>query len=148
MFWRRGEHFINARNLKALAVYQNKNIEGQQVVVWKRDNNWNMRWRVNYLDHKNYRKERGSGYDKTYGFHINRLFYFRSRLPMKRVAEAYSSYVQLKKWKRNRMRYQTWKFDRVSNTIKSDYTRTYSMSIQSSGNGTYWGLATTNSRWW
>jgi hypothetical protein len=67
---------------------------------------------------------------------------------MKRVAEAYSSYVQLKKWKRNRMRYQTWKFDRVSNTIKSDYTRTYSMSIQSSGNGTYWGLATTNSRWW
>ena len=102
MWGRRGEHFINARNNKALAVYQNKNIEGQQVVVWKRDNNWNMRWRVNYLDHKNYRKERSSGYDKSYGFYINRLMYFRSRLPMKRVAEAVSSYVRLRRWNRSR----------------------------------------------
>jgi hypothetical protein len=74
--------------------------------------------------------------------------YFRSRMPMQRVAEAVSSYVRLRRYTAGRKRQQTWKFDRVSNTIKSDYTRSYSMSIQSNGNGSYLMLATTNSRWW
>jgi hypothetical protein len=143
---RRGEHIMNFINKKTLTVFQNKNVEGQQVVVWKKTNNWNARWRVVYTD--NSKKERSSGYDREYGFYINRLFYFRSRLPFWRVVAAYSTYTQLKRYNASRKRYQTWKFDRVSNTIKSDYTRSYSMNIQSNGNGTYWMLATTNSRWW
>jgi hypothetical protein len=46
-----GEHFLNfVQTNKALDVYQNKDVEGQQVIVWKRHNGWNQRWRVIYTD--------------------------------------------------------------------------------------------------
>jgi hypothetical protein len=91
MWWRKGAYITNFRNKKVFSVQDGKNIEGQYVYVMKRNNGRHQRWNIVYKDKA--KKERTSGYDKEYGFHINRLFYFRSRLPMKRVAEAYSSYV-------------------------------------------------------
>jgi hypothetical protein len=132
---RRGEHFLNFINKKALTVDQNKDLEGQKVIVWKKHNGWNQRWRLVYVDSA--KKERSKGYDSEYGFYINRLMYFRSRMPMQRIAEAVSSYVRLRRYTASRKRQQTWKFDRTSNTIKSDYTRSYSMYIQSNGAGSY-----------
>jgi hypothetical protein len=96
MFFWRGQHFINFRNKKALDVYQNKDIEGQKVIVWKRHNGWNQRWRVVYV--KNAKKERTSGFDKEYGFYIMRPFYFRSRLPMQRVMELVPWYARLRRY--------------------------------------------------
>jgi hypothetical protein len=99
---RRGEHFLNFINKKALTVDQNKDVEGQKVIVWKKHNGWNQRWRVVYVDSA--KKERTKGYDSEYGFYINRLMYFRSRMPMQRVAEAVSSYVRLRRYTASRKR--------------------------------------------
>jgi hypothetical protein len=66
----------------------------------------NQRWRIAYV-HK-HTKERTSGFDKEYGFYINRPFYFRSRLPMWRVAENVSNYLRLKRYVQGRKRQQTF----------------------------------------
>jgi hypothetical protein len=79
-----------------------KDVEGQRVFVHKRNNGTHQRWNIVYKDSN--KKERTSGYDKEYGFYINRPFYFRSRLPMKRVAESASTYVRLRKWNKSRIR--------------------------------------------
>jgi hypothetical protein len=40
--------------------------------------------------------------DNEFGFYRNRPFYFRSRLPMKRVAELVSArYIRLKRYRKN-----------------------------------------------
>jgi hypothetical protein len=60
---------------------------------------------------------------------MNRPFYFRSRMPMRRVAELVGSDIRLRRWNNGRKRQQTFKFDPVSKTIKSEYTKSYSLEI-------------------
>jgi hypothetical protein len=94
------------QNHKALDVYQGKDVEGQQVIAWKRHNGLNQRWRIVYVDKAT--KERSKGYDKEYGFYINRAFYFRSRMPMWRVADNVSNYLRLRRYVQSRRKYQTF----------------------------------------
>jgi hypothetical protein len=135
-------------NKKAVDVYQNKDIEGQKVIVWRKHNGWNQRWRVIYLDGKNYKKERTTGFDKEYGFYINRPFYFRSRLPMQRIVELVPWDCRLRRYYTGRRNQQTWRFDRKSNTIANQNWKNYSIDITSNGNGTNLRVQGTNSRWW
>jgi hypothetical protein len=67
---------------------------------------------------------------------------------MWRVAENVSNYLRLRRFNNGRRRQQTWKFDRVSNTIKSEYTKSYSIYMASNNSDTYLRITTTNSRWW
>jgi hypothetical protein len=60
----------------ALDVYQGKDVEAQKVIVWKKHNGANQRWRVVYVDKS--KKEATSGFSKEWGFYINRPLYFRS----------------------------------------------------------------------
>jgi hypothetical protein len=80
--------------------------------------------------------------------YINRLFYLRSRLPMRRVAETVSTNVRLRRYNAGRARQQTFKFDVTSKTIKSDYYRSYSLNIPNNGRNNQLTVTTTNSRWW
>jgi hypothetical protein len=89
-------------NKKAVDVYQNKDIEGQKVIVWKKHNGWNQRWRVIYLDGKNFKKERTTGFDKDHGLYIMRPFFFRSRMPMRRVIELVPWYARLRRYYQGR----------------------------------------------
>jgi hypothetical protein len=42
------------------------------------------------------------GFNKEFGFHINRPFYIQSRMPMQRIAECIgASNVTLKNWRKN-----------------------------------------------
>jgi hypothetical protein len=124
----------------------NKDTEGQNVHMWKRHGGANHRWRVVYVDQAG--KEKTKGYDTDFGFHIGRAFYIRSRMPMKRVAEAVSTNIRLRRAHRGRTRQQTFTFDKVSKTIKSEYYRSYSLDITSNGRSNNLRLTTTNSRWW
>jgi hypothetical protein len=46
--------------------------------------------------------EQTKGMSNEWGFHINRPFYLRSRLPMKRIAECHgANNVWLKRWRKN-----------------------------------------------
>jgi hypothetical protein len=127
-------------------VSANKDREGQNVHIWKRHGGANQRWRVVYADEES--KEKVKGKNSTYGFYINRPFYFRSRLPMKRVAECVSTNIKLRRWNNGRKRQQTFKFDQVSKTIKSQYYTSYSLDITSNGRSANLRVTTTNSRWW
>jgi hypothetical protein len=99
-----------------------------------------------YLDKST--KERTSGFDKEHGLYINRPFYFRSRLPMQRVIELVPWYARIRRYYQGRRNQQTWRFDRVTNTIRNMNWTNYCLSIQSNGNGSYLIAQGINSRWW
>jgi hypothetical protein len=69
-------------------------------------------------------------------------------MPMKRVVEAVGNNIALRRWVGGRKRQQTWKFDQVSKTIKSQYRTNYSIDIAGNGSSTNLRVTTTNSRWW
>jgi hypothetical protein len=75
---------VNPTNNKVLDVQYAKDDEGQAVIVNNRNgnnsNNANQRWKIIYVDKA--QKLRTKGFNKEFGFHINRPFYIRSRMPM------------------------------------------------------------------
>ena len=106
----------------------------------------NQKWQVVYVDQAD--KDRTKGMNDEFGFHINRPFYMRSRLPFQRVAECHgANNVWLKRWRKN-VAAQQWFFDEVSKTIKNNYWKSHSLDIQSNGGSTNIRCTTTNSRWW
>jgi hypothetical protein len=99
-----GENFVNPTNNKVIEVRDRKDEEGQAIIVNSRNgdkrNNANQRWKIIYLDKAD--KIRTKGFNKEFGFHINRPFYIRSRMPMQRVAECHgANNVWLKRWRKN-----------------------------------------------
>jgi hypothetical protein len=83
-----------------LDVSGGKDEEGQKVITWKQHNGNNQKWNVLYVDEA--KPVATKGFNKEYGFHINRPFYIQSRLPFQRVAECVgANNVQLKKWRNN-----------------------------------------------
>ena len=110
-------------------------------MVYGRHNGANQRWKVLYTD--KVAKEATKGMDKDFGFQINKPFYIKSKMPMGRVMEAIgANNVTLKKWRAN-VKGQQFFFDRVSNTIKSQQWKNY--SLNKSGNSLT--VKTTNSKW-
>jgi hypothetical protein len=107
----------------------------------------NQRWKVVYVDAAD--KVETEGLNNEFGLYVNRPFYIRSRLPMKRIAECQgASNVFLKRWRKN-VAAQQWVFDPVRKVIRSNYWKNYIMQIP--GNGAQNELrmtATINSRWW
>jgi hypothetical protein len=67
---------------------------------------------------------------------------------MKRIAEVVGTDVRLRSYQASKVKQQTFKFDQVSKTIKSEWRTTYSLDIQNSGRSTNLRVTTTNSRWW
>jgi len=138
--------FINWSNSKVLDVTGAKDEEGHAVGVYGNNGGKHQKWRVLYLDQAD--KLRSKGFNKDFGFHINRPFYLRSRLPMKRIAECHgANNVWLKRWRKN-VAAQQWYFDEVSKTIKNNYWKSHSLDIQGNGGSANVRCTTTNSRWW
>jgi hypothetical protein len=75
---------VNPNNNKVLEVTSRKDEEGVALIMSNRNgnkaNNANQRWKIVYLDKAD--KLRTKGFNKEFGFHINRPFYLRSRMPM------------------------------------------------------------------
>jgi len=103
------EHFLNFQDGRALDVHGGKDEEGRNVIVWKRHNGANQRWKVIHLDKA--KKAPTEGYNEEFGFHINRPFYFVSRLPMRRVVEMIgATHIQIKRYVKGRAA-QQFRFD-------------------------------------
>jgi len=95
---------VNPNNNYVVEVDGSKDEEGQKVTVNKRNGNdkrnTNQRWKIVYVDQA--QKLRTKGFNKEFGFHINRPFYLRSRMPMQRIAECHgANNVWLKRWRKN-----------------------------------------------
>jgi len=115
-------------------------IFGYDLVFW-------YKWKIVYLDKAE--EAQSKGLHEDFGFHIGRPFYFRSRLPMKRVVECLGdSNLVLKRWRKNTPS-QTFFFDGVSKTIRSNHWKNYAMEIQSNGGSTNMRMTSgITSRWW
>jgi hypothetical protein len=117
IFLYEGSHFCNIRDHRCLEVTGNKDVEGQKVLVAKRQDAANQRWKIVYLDKAD--KEQTKGLNKEYGMHIDRPFYLVSRLPMRRVVENVgANNVVLKRYVKGRSAQQFF-FDQTSKTIRS-----------------------------
>jgi hypothetical protein len=139
--------FVNWTNKKALDVSGGKDAEGQAVIVYGNHGKVNQQWSIVYMDtFEGIDKE---GMNEDFGFEVNRPFYIRSRLPMKRVAEMVgASNIVLKRYVKGRNA-QQFVFDPVSKTIRSNHWKNYCIEIQ--GNGGNQNLRATSgisSRWW
>jgi hypothetical protein len=132
---------------RALDVFQGKDAEHQKVVVYKRHGGRNQKWKIQYLDQQTTQVTKGLVGD--FGFHANRPFYFRSRMPMQRVMECIgASNMTLRRWRKNTLAQQFY-FDPVSKTIRSQQWKNYAMEIQSNGgSANLRATSTINSRWW
>ena len=120
IFKYQNKQFLNAQNGKALDVSGGKDIEGQQVIVWKRHNGQNQKWNVVYLDTIKEEKIGNKGFDKDAGLYINRPFYIVTRMPSKRVVESMSGNVlRLKQWSRNRKNQQQFFYSSEDRSIRS-----------------------------
>lgn len=82
-----GQNIMNVQNSKVLDVRANKDKEAQEIIVWKRHNGLNQRWKILYLDQKE--EEPTKGLDTDSGLYRNRPFKIQTRLPSKRVITAH-----------------------------------------------------------
>jgi hypothetical protein len=134
-------------NNKYLDVSGSKDVEGQSVGVWGRSGGANQRWRIVYLDkHDGFQTE---GVHQDFGFHINRPFYIRSRLPMKRVVEMVgASNIVLKRYVTGRAA-QQFVFHGDSKHVQSNHWKNYCIEIHGNGGSKNIGArANCISRWW
>lgn len=138
---------MNVKNGKVLDVAGNRDAEGNNVIVWKRHNGLNQRWKIFYLDEK--KEEPTTGLDVDSGLHRNRAFYIISRLPGKRAIQVNhgNSHLKIMKFKRDEQS-QLFYFDHLTRTIKSQQYKGKSIDIQSSGRGRQVQIWRTNARWW
>jgi hypothetical protein len=151
LFGYEGGFFSNMWDNRVIDVYQGKDAEHQKVILYKRNgnnkNNMNQKWKVVYLDEKKTVQSKGLVAD--FGFHANRPFYIRSRMPMQRVCEMHgNANIWLRRWRKN-TKAQMWTFDPVRKVIKNVNWTNYAMEIQSNGGSSNLRATTTiNSRWW
>jgi hypothetical protein len=138
----------NVQNGKVVTVSGGKDQEGQPVWVWNKYNGRHPAqiWRIAYLhklDARDTYTKKGKMSKKGFGFRVDSPFYFRSRLPMQRVAECVgASNIALKKWAKGRKEQQL-RFDPVSKTIRNRNWTSYVFSME----GTNLRCRTMNSRW-
>jgi hypothetical protein len=146
MFVYEGEFLSNINDNRVLDVKGGKDAEHTEVLVWKRHGKANQRWKIVYLDKAG--PVETKGLNEEFGFHINRPFYIRSRLPMQRVLECHgANNIWLKRYRKN-VPAQQFYFDEVSKTVKSQQWKDRSLTIQSRGGSSNLHMTTTDSRWW
>lgn len=142
-----GEHVLNVKTGLALDVYGGQDKDEQTVIQYKSHGGANQRWQVVYVDTF---KERSKGFNKEFGFHINRDFVIESKF----LADTYvrvdgSAYYYLSKLVYPPQRTQTFYFDQTSKMIKSKQWKQYNLAIQSSGGGKLaYGSQGQRARWW
>jgi hypothetical protein len=88
--------------------------------------------------------------NEEFGFYINRPFYMRSRMPMKRVATMHSNHwIYLRRWTESHKAHSQWRFDERTKTIYNMNWKNYVMEIHGNGGHPYVrSTASVNSRWW
>lgn len=116
-FQYKDELLVNTKNGKAIDASPEAR-EGFQVYVANKSGQVQQQWKIVYIDQAP--KYATEGFNEEFGFHINRPFYIRSRLPLKRVAECVgANNVVLRRWRAN-VAAQQWYFDGTSKTVKSN----------------------------
>jgi hypothetical protein len=86
------------------------------------------KWNITYVDNAaNFTTE---GLDEQSGFEINRPFYIRSRMPMKRVITMHANrWIYLRRWNPAQAKHAQWRFDIKTKTLYNMHFSKYIMHI-------------------
>jgi hypothetical protein len=103
------------------------------------------KWNIVYVDEMPKDLKDGD-YEDDFGFKVNKDFYIVSRMARGRYIDLVSYDLKLKI--SNGRKSQRWYFDKKTKTIRSRQTTSYSIQVQSSGNGKKMVITSTSSRWW
>jgi hypothetical protein len=142
-----GEHIVSPYNHKAVDVYEGKDQEAQNIIMWKKHNGLNQKWKLVYLDDTD--KEPVKGLNKQFGFFINRPFFLISAMPMGRCLTTNSANLLITSKKDNKTyKQQQFVFDGATKTILSNMWKTKAISINGSGKQAVTSMAATSARWW
>ena len=141
-------YIANVQNKLVLDITGGKDEEHRDVIVYRRHGGKNQQWKIIYID--TIKKEKETGLNEDFGFHCDKPFFVRSRLPMKRVLEPQgANNVTIRKYNNSRRKQQTFTFNCVDKTIRSNYWKNYAMEIQSNGGSSNIRMTSTiNGRWW
>jgi hypothetical protein len=95
--------------------------------MWKKHNGLNQRWKIVYV--KDAPKAPTKGFNKEYGFFINRPFVLVSQCPMNYVAGFRGASGLGLRYLNKSEKQQQWYWDQASKTIMSVYKKNFSLTI-------------------
>lgn len=107
---RDGDYIFNTKDKKVLSV---SGADKEMTVCnfnTKKNKSAHQKWRIIYADKVNTKTK---GFNKVFGFFINRPFVIISKLPMNRVITAHGSHLRISTLGKSDTR-QEWYFDEVS----------------------------------
>lgn len=141
-FKKDGDFIVNTGDSKVLTV----NGADKEMTICNfntKKNTAHQKWNIIYT-HKIVEKTKG--FNKVFGFFINRPFVIISKLPMNRVITKHGGHLLISTLGKKDKR-QEFVFDQVSKQIINVSTKTV-IAIQSNGAGNYIMSETGYSRWW
>jgi hypothetical protein len=128
-----------------LEVDGGQDTENRNIVVKDKTGGSSQQWEVKYEDELEKEPTKGE-LNKEYGLYVERDFHIVSQLSSGRYIDLISNNMVLKT--QNGRNTQAFFFDQKTKTIKSRSSTSYSIDIESSGNGKNMRITTTSSRWW
>jgi hypothetical protein len=143
MFRMRGAFLTNERG-KVMDVQSNRDVENQNVIMWKRHGGRNQQWDVIYADQWK-RDPRKGELNKEYGLYVERSFYIISRMGRGRYLDLIGRDFVIKT--SNGRNTQQWYFHQQSLTIRSK-SNNQSWDIKNAGKTRWMQVYKTNSGWW
>jgi hypothetical protein len=143
MFRYKNSNIVNEKG-KVMDVQGNRDVENQNIIVWKRHNGLNQQWDVIYKDDWKGEPTKGQ-LNKEYGMYVQRPFYIQSQMGKRRYLDLIGRQFVIKT--SNGRTSQQWYFHQQSLTIRSK-SNNQSWDIRSAGKTNDMQVWSTNSGWW
>ena len=139
---------VNIKNPHSMEVYQNRDIENQNIVMSKSNGKINQLWDIIYVDEWKGEPKKGE-LNEDFGFYVERPFHIVSMLPRRRYLQRLdqTSHQEIVIKQPNSYKSQVWFFDQKSLTIKCGKHPTYSLNIHGNGGSNYLNARNTQSNW-
>jgi hypothetical protein len=144
MFRMSGRFLTNIKNNKVMDVSGNKDVENQNIHMWKKHGGLNQQWDVVYADQWKGEPTKGQ-LNKEYGLYVLRPFHIVSMMGKGRYLDLIGRGMVIKT--ANGRNTQVWYFHQTSLTIRSK-SNNQSWDIRSAGKTRDMQVWSTNSGWW
>jgi len=130
----------------AMEVYQNNDIENQNIVMSKKNGRMNQFWDIVYVDQGMSEPKKGE-LNEIFGFYVERPFHIVSQLPRRRYLQRVdpSSHQEIVIKQPNSYKTQVWYFDQKTKTVKCQASG-QSLNIHSNGGSNYLNTRGTQSK--
>jgi hypothetical protein len=143
MFRMQGKFLTNIKNHKVMDVSSNRDVENQNIHMWKKHGGLNQQWDIIYANQWKREPTKGE-LNKRFGMYVDRTFFIISRMGGRRYMDILGRNIVIKT--RNGRKTQKWYFHQQSLSVRSR-SNNQSFDIVSSGKGKNLQVSSTNSRW-